>query len=286
MKKAHLFAAFTIFVWGTTYISTKILLGTFSPLEIMMLRSFMAVIALYVAKPKLLVWQGWKAESTHMILGITGITLYYLFEDVSLIYTSAANAGVIISLAPFFTAILVGIRNKKKVITKHYLIGFILSMAGVVILSYQGQKFGFNPLGDLIALGAPICWAIYCLTTDKLDSFNIDIIKSTRRIFEYSLVFMIPIALVSGISIKPADFTVANTLNLIYLGFIASALCFILWNSASIKLGSVKASIYIYLTPVVTVVFSAIFLEEPLTLLSILGTSLALAGLIISERMK
>ena len=45
-----------------------------------------------------------------------------------------------------------------------------------------------------------------------------------------------------------------------------------------------KTSVYIYLVPVITVIASVFFLDEPLTLMSGIGTILALSGLILSEK--
>ena len=47
--------------------------------------------------------------------------------------------------------------------------------------------------------------------------------------------------------------------------------------------GAVETSIYIYLTPIVTLAASAVILQEPITGLMMAGTILTLAGLLISE---
>jgi len=75
-----------------------------------------------------------------------------------------------------------------------------------------------------------------------------------------------------------------NLLNILFLGFGASALCFVTWNLSVKILGAVKTSIYIYLVPVITVVTSVIVLSERVTWMSALGTALTLAGLLISEK--
>ena len=285
MRKGHIAAIFTIFVWGTTYISTKILLKTFNPTEILLVRFIIGTAVLFIFHPKLIKWQGWKKESLLAVCGISGISLYYFFENVSLIYTSAANAGVIISLAPFFTALLLWIIEKNKsAFSANFTIGFILSMSGVAILSYQGQKFGFNPLGDLIALGAPICWSVYSLSSRKLSSLEMPLIASTRRIFEYGILFLLPGLLFSDFSISVENITYENILHFAYLSFIASALCFYTWNYATRTLGALKTGLYIYMTPVVTLFFSAITLKEGMSALSLLGALLALSGLVLSEK--
>ena len=78
-----------------------------------------------------------------------------------------------------------------------------------------------------------------------------------------------------------ADLT--HLLNILYLGLGASALCFVTWNFAVKALGAVKTSVYIYMVPVITVVTSMLVLKEPMTLVSIVGTVLAVAGLFLSE---
>ena len=52
-------------------------------------------------------------------------------------------------------------------------------------------------------------------------------------------------------------------LNILYLGLGASALCFVTWNLAVKTLGAVKTSVYIYMVPIITVVTSALILNEP-----------------------
>lgn len=285
MRKGHLAAIFTIFVWGTTYISTKILLETMNPIEILLIRFIIGTAVLFAAYPRIIKWRGWKEELTLALAGISGISLYYLFENVSLIYTSAANAGVIIALAPFFTALLLWVLEKNRsAFSANFITGFILSISGVAILSYQGQKFGFSPLGDLIALGAPMCWAVYSLTSRKLADIDLPLAASTRRIFEYGILFLLPGLLFSDFSLTKADFTAENLMHLSYLSFIASALCFYTWNYATKTLGALKTGLYIYMTPVVTLVFSAIVLKEGASWLSIGGAFLALSGLVISEK--
>ena len=71
--------------------------------------------------------------------------------------------------------------------------------------------------------------------------------------------------------------------NFVFLGFGASALCFVTWNLAVKLLGVVRSSIYIYLNPVITLVASVLILDEPFTLMTALGTFLTLAGLFVSS---
>ena len=98
----HLAALLTIFIWGTTFISTKILLTDFKPIEILFFRFLIGLFILILIYPKRLRKTTKKQELTFALTGLCGVTLYYLLENIALTYSMASNIGVIISIAPFF----------------------------------------------------------------------------------------------------------------------------------------------------------------------------------------
>ncbi len=102
----HLAELFTIIIWGTTFISTKVLLTDFKPVEILFFRFVMGFAALLLVCPHRMKGVDCKQEMTFVLAGLCGICLYYLLENIALTYTMASNVGVIISVAPFFTAML------------------------------------------------------------------------------------------------------------------------------------------------------------------------------------
>ncbi len=282
----HLAALFTIVVWGTTFISTKLLLVDFAPVEILLFRFIMGYGALWIMAPRRLKTAGIRQELTFAAAGLCGICLYYLLENIALTYTMASNVGVIISIAPFFTAILAKVcfRGKER-LGAGFFAGFAVAMTGIILISFNGAELQLNPAGDLLAAGAALVWAFYSILTRIISGYGYPVVLATRRTFFYGLVFMIPAACVSGVRVEPALF--ANPLyllNFLYLGLGASALCFVTWNFAVKVLGAVKTSVYIYMVPVITVVTSAIVLGEPVTVMSAAGTALTLAGLLLSEK--
>lgn len=136
----------------------------------------------------------------------------------------------------------------------------------------------------MLALLAAVVWACYSVLTRKISAYGYPTILTTRRVFAYGVVFMIPALFLFGFRWdlgRLADPVCA--LNLLYLGLGASALCFVTWNFAVRVLGAVKTSVYIYMVPVITVLTSAVILREPITLLSGVGTALTLAGLFLSQ---
>lgn len=281
----HLAALLTIIIWGTTFISTKILLVGFQPVEILFFRFVMGFIVLLMLSPKRLKTANRKEELTFAVAGLCGICLYYLLENIALTYTLASNVGVIISVAPFFTAILAHlvIKSEEK-LRLQFFTGFIVAMVGIVLISFNGQKLELKPIGDLLAIVAALVWAFYSILTRKINSFGYPVILTTRRTFFYGILFMIPTLFFFDFQLDLSRFgELTYLLNILYLGLGASALCFVTWNFAVKELGAVKTSVYIYMVPVITVLTSVLILHEQLTALASIGTILTLIGLFLSE---
>ena len=157
-------------------------------------------------------------------------------------------------------------------------------MAGIFLISFNGSKLELNPAGDLLALLAALVWACYSVLTKKISGYGYHTILTTRRIFCYGILFMIPTLFLFDFKLELARFTNPVYLfNIIFLGLGASALCFVTWNFAVKVLGAVKTSIYIYMVPVITVITSIVVLHETITALAAVGTVLTLAGLFLSE---
>lgn len=281
----HLAALLTIVIWGTTFISTKVLLADFQPVEILFFRFVMGLLALTAAYPHRLKGTGLRREVTFAAAGLCGICLYYLLENIALTYTMASNVGVIISVAPFFTAILGRLFLKEEERLKaDFFVGFAVAMVGIFLISFNGSKLELNPLGDLLALLAALVWAIYSVLTKKISAYGYHTILTTRRIFFYGILFMIPALFLFDFKLDLARF--ANPvylLNIVFLGLGASALCFVTWNFAVKVLGALRTSVYIYMIPVITVVTSVLILREKITVLAGIGTILTMAGLFLSE---
>lgn len=283
-KYGHILALVTIFIWGTTFISTKILLVAFQPIEILFLRFTIGLLALFIVYPHRFCGTTKQQEITFALAGLCGICLYYLIENIALTYTSASHVGVIISIAPFFTAILSHFFLHKDKLHISFYIGFLIAIVGIYMMSFTDLDLILNPIGDGLAMIAAIVWACYSILTRKISEYGYSTILTTRRIFCYGIIFMIPALCFFGFDIDIQQLSVPSYfLNIIFLGIGASALCFITWNKAVQLLGAVQTSIYIYLVPVITFVASVVILDEKITLTIVMGILLTLIGLLMSE---
>lgn len=161
-----------------------------------------------------------------------------------------------------------------------------MAMAGICLISgSSGAALSLNPLGDVLAIGAAIIWAVYSLLTRKIGDFGYHVVQATRRTFFYGLIFMIPVLFLMDFHVEAAQLMqLSNLGNLLFLGLGASALCFVTWNYAVRALGSVKTSVYIYMVPVITAVTSALILGEKITAASAVGILLTLGGLFLSQK--
>lgn len=286
----HLAALLTIFIWGTTFISTKVLLVDFQPVEILFFRFLLGSLALLIVCPRRMEHTSLKRELTFAAAGFCGVCLYYLLENVALTLTSASNVGVIISVSPFFTALLSRLFLKgEERLTAGFFTGFAAAMAGIALISLNGSALQLNPAGDLLALLAAFVWAIYSILTRKISGYGCSVILTTRQTFFYGLLFMLPVLLFSdsqGLAAANHLAEPARLLNLLFLGLGASALCFVTWNFSVRILGAVQTCVYIYMVPVITIAASVLILKEPVTWMSAAGTLLTLAGLFLSQRRK
>ena len=283
-RSGHLLALFTEMVWGTTFISTTVLLRDFSPAAIICVRMALGIAALFAARPRLMRLQSRKHELYFAGAGFVGVSLYFMLENIALTYTSSANCSVIISSAPFFVAIAMRLFAHGERMSRSFYVGFVVAMTGIALLSFSGRELHLNPLGDLLCLLAAVCWAAYCVLLFKLEPFHYDTLMVTRRIFSYGLLFMLPVVLATGTAF-PVDKLLkpVNLLNFLYLGLCASALCFVTWNVAQKRIGAVKTSAYIYLSPVVTIVASWLLLGDAILPAALLGSALTLCGLALSQ---
>ena len=123
----------------------------------------------------------------------------------------------------------------------------------------------------------------YSVFIKQLEKYPIVII--TRKVFFYGLITMIPILLHTGIEFSLEKILIPEVyLNLVYMGCVASAIGFIIWNRGVKILGSVKTSLYSYAIPIATVIFSVVFLQEVLTVQRIIGGVIVIIGLMISQK--
>ena len=219
-----------------------------------------------------------------LLSGITGGSLYFLTENSAVKISQVSNVGLIVATAPIITALLAHFFTKGEKLNKNLFIGFVIAISGVILVMFNGNfMLKLNPLGDILALCAAVSWSVYSIITKKLGS-KYNPLYLTRKIFFYALLTMIPFLFTSEFNFdisKLLTFEIMS--NLLFLGIVASSLCYVVWNFTVDKLGVVKTNNYIYLIPAITLILSVVILHEKITLYSSLGALLIFLGVYVSE---
>lgn len=296
ITRGHLAAFFTVFVWGITFVSIKVLIKSFTPVEVMFFRLSFALVALLVASPPplslsrqhLASTSFWRNELKFMAAGLCGVTLYMLFQNTAISYTLASNVSVLVSTTPLFTALVAHLFVKEEPLKGSFFLGFAVAIIGIFMIAFNGNFIlKLNPLGDFFALLAAFIWAFYSVLVKKISVRQTNMVQATRKVFFYGLLFLLPVLPLFDFHLGLERLVVLpNLLNLLFLGVVASAISFATWNFAVSVLGPVKTSVYLYISPVVTIAVSALVLHEKITLVGGLGIILILAGTFLSERQR
>lgn len=284
----HFLAAVVVLIWGCTFINSKVLLNHgMEAHEIYALRFLFAYVCILFISPRKLWSDSWQDELRMFVLGITGGTLYFITENEAVRIGYVNNVSFIVCTAPMVTTLLALIFIKEVKATRNLVVGTILATLGVGFVIFNGHfVLNLNPLGDMLALCACLCWAIYSILLKNV-SEKYSAVFITRKVFFYGLVTVLPVFIFS-----PWHFSLNSFMrpvvwgNLLFLGFVASFMCFVLWSWVSKQLGVLVASNYIYLNPISTVVFSAIFLGETMTPMAFIGSSMILFGVYLSNKPK
>ena len=284
----HLIAFVVVAIWGSTFVFTKLLLlGGLTAAQIFILRFIMAyVLLLGYCLLKGIRWlsNSWHDELLMAALGVTGGSLYFLTENSAMNYTTTTNTSIIVSLCPLFASAIIGLFYKAERLSRLQAFGTLMAAAGVVVVVMNGHfVLHLSPRGDLLAFAACLCWAFYSLLMIPANE-RYDTMFITRKVFFYGLVSMIPYYILNpALNVHLLLAKPQMLWNLLFLGCVASMMCFLAWNWVLKQLGAVVATNYVYLNPVTTIVFAWFVLGEPITLWFILGTLFILLGMFLAD---
>ena len=282
----HVAAIVTIAIWGTTFVSTKVLIGHgLSPAEIFTYRFTLAYIVIWFFAPRKLLADSWRDEVLMAAAGFTGGSLYFLTENTALETTLASNVSLLVCTAPIWTALLSRIFYPRENLGGRLWIGTIAAMAGSALVVFNGSfVLQLNPVGDMLSIAAALSWAFYSIVMRNLGR-RYSTMFITRKVFFWGLVTLLPFLLLPGkeyhpeILARPAVWS-----NLLFLGLVASLVCFAVWNRVIKEIGIVASSGYIYLNPVFTMAAAALVLGERITWVALCGLVLIAAGLWLAEK--
>lgn len=283
----HLVAFVTVAIWGTTFVSTKVLmLNGLSPAQIFTLRFNIAYVLMLTFNHRRLFADSWKDEVKMALLGITGGSLYFLSENEAMNFTTTTNTSLIVCSCPLFATLLVRLvyRDSNR-INIVQLLGSLLAFVGMVIVVLNGRfVLHLSPVGDALAFTACVCWAIYSLLMKSV-SGDYSAAFITRKVFFYGVLTIIPYYFIIPGFPSWEVFARPQVIgNLLFLGCLASMICFLTWNWCIAKLGAVKATNWVYFNPITTMIFASWVLDEEITPYFLMGAACILAGMYVADK--
>jgi len=281
----YILAILTIIVWSSTFISTKILLGVFTPIEILLYRFVLAYLLMFIVYPHVHKPESLKIELKLLFAGITGGSLYFVAENFALKYSLASSVSLLVSLAPILTAVGAHFFIKDEKLKRNTIIGALVAFLGAALVIFNGKFIlKLNPLGDILAVLSAVAWAIYSIIIRNLGSKH-STYYITRKIFFYTILTILPVLTISPLSLdfKPLLDPIISA-NLLFLTLFASCAAYVAWSKVIWTFGATKANNFIYFIPLLTLVESGTFLSETITPFALSGAALIFAGVYLASR--
>jgi drug/metabolite transporter (DMT)-like permease len=288
-KRQNALAAIIVCVlfWGFSFISIKITVAVFPPMSLGMLRFAIAIVFLYFIKLKLAPNEKLCLKDIPMILaaGVTGVTLYFFFENNGVSLVSASEASIAVGCIPVLTMIadwtgekISRVKNPHRIGGRQWF-GALISIMGVWLVAGVSLAISGSVLGYIFMAGAAMSWVAYSFLTRSI---------AARRPRVYivfwqtvaGFIGFIPFSIIELQQWGNPDLQVI--LHLFFLGICCSALGYLFYVLALNGLGVSVCAIFINLIPVITVIFGFFVLGDRLTPLQWLGAALGVSGVYLA----
>ena len=281
----HVVAILTIVVWSTSFPFTKILLANgITPTEIFVYRSLIAYVGLLVISRFRVKFWNWRDELVALVCGLTGGTMYFVFQNIALNLTLLSDVVIVVAINPLLTTILAAMFLKEERFSVKILLGSALAFAGVAVVTFhKGFVWGDGLLGNLLAILAALAWSIYSVVLKRIQDRH-STLEITRKVMIYGTVFALPVMFFEPLTPASTLLRTDVLLNLLFLGLVCSMAAFFVWNLVIKQIGAISASNYLYIEPIVSIVMGAIMLGEKVGMIAIVGCLLVLLGVIMVEK--
>ena len=282
----HVIAILVILAWGVSFPFTKILLANgITPTELFVYRSIIAYLGLLVASRfKVKLW-GCRDEMLAALCGLTGGALYFVLQNVALNLTLMSDVVIVIAINPLLTTVLAAIFLKEEHFSWTILLSSVVAFAGVAVVTLRdGFVWGNGLLGNILSFLAALSWAVYSVLLKRVQDRH-STLSITRKVMFYGVLCALPFMLLEPLTPLSTLLRADLLANMLFLSLICSMAAFFVWNLVIKKIGAIRASNYLYLDPIISIVMGVIVLGEKVTLIAVIGCALVLMGVIMVEKL-
>lgn len=279
---------FIVTVWGSASAVTKLAVDDLPPYVFAVLRNAIASFCLipyyFIRRKNGLQGEHHPPTKKVILMGLTGITLFYLFFNLALYYTTASSGALIQGFIPV-SIILLSIIFLKERLKRTQAAGVFCSIAGVVLLGFVGEFSGARNavLGNTLMIFAVLAWGFYTIISKSLNKY--DAVQLTTFSTVIGTIGLLPAAAIEIWKMPGLPVISVNVwLSVLYLGVFSSAVCYILYNRVLKTLSGVQVGNFMNFDPVIGATIAVVFLNEKVTIWQIAGTLLVLAGVTLTSR--
>lgn len=268
----------TALMWGGSFLFMDIGLDHFAPPLIAFGRIALGALTLSAipAARRPLPRTAWPRVA---LLGITWMAIPFLLLAVAQQWIDSGLAGMINATTPLFT-VLMGALLIKSLPSRLQGAGLVLGFLGVVAISIPSVEGGSNLAGVALVLCAATLYGVAFNIAAPLQA-EYGPLAVTRGAMIVAAVALVPAAAVGAID---SSFAWSSLLAMIALGTLGTGVAFVWFTSMISRVGPARASVSIYIVPVVAVALGAIFRDERVHLAALAGTAMVLAGAYLTSR--
>jgi drug/metabolite transporter (DMT)-like permease len=205
------------------------------------------------------------------------------FYNTAILQTSAANATLLGNNTPIFVGLLTWLVFRQRP-ARAFWLGLLMAIAGAVVILWADLAHHTRiGVGDLLALAASACFAVYLMVTEKIRN-STGTLAFLRLAMISSTIALLLINLAMGISLRvPHGRTIWAILG---LGLISQLGGYLFLTYALGHLPATLTSISLLTQGPLTAAMAAVLLGEPLSLAQVLGGLLVLAGVALAHRQR
>ena len=271
-------------VWGLNFAVMKQIYRTLHPLAFNALR-FVLTSAAMLAVVKLR--GGPLAVERRDLPEIFGLalvshTVYQFLFALGLDWTRAGNSAILMSLSPLF-AYVVGLSRGRERFRRRVLGGILLSAAGVAAVTLSGRArvgFGSTWPGDLMTLGAALCWGYYTGSAGRLVE-KYGAVRLTVVVMLAGTAVLVPASLPWVARQDWRHIGAATWLGIAYASFLSIVYGYFAWTYALGRVGVSRTAVFSNVTPIVALAASwAVLGEQPIAA-QLAGVILILTGVFL-----
>ena len=279
-----------ICTWAASFIFIKLALAEIPPMTLAFARFAIATPVLIAitsfARPSreamrlALTREFWQFS----FLGLSGVTLLYVFQFYSLRFISATEGSIIINLHAIF-AMLLSATFLNEPLTSRKTLGVFVAFSGVIVITIRDATTAslnmIEPVGVLLMAAAALCWAVYSVFGKKVLRRYSDQV-ATSCAFLLGTLFLIPFALSEGRLDALVSSSWLAWLSVVFLAIPSSVVAYILWNRMIREIDVTKVLVSLYVIPIPTAILSYVFLGETITYPLVLGAALVIVGVYLT----